>query len=88
MNSLNISWKNNETYHYLNNIKGLLSIYTIMQKTQFVPFRISDEKTAFPPFGRVETACYPASHSGKAYVYCLAQVSSASRPSQLVNHSF
>ena len=59
-----------------------------MRTTQFVPFRINDEKTAFPPFGRVDTACYPASLLGKAYyAYSLPQVSSASRPSQLVKYS-
>jgi hypothetical protein len=41
-------------YYYLNDIKSLISSYTIMQTAQFVPFRISAEKTAFPPFRRVD----------------------------------
>ena len=66
LDNLNISWKNNKDYYYLNNIKSLFQSYTIMRTTQFVPFRINDEKTAFPPFGRIDTACYPASLLGKA----------------------
>ena len=45
-----------------------------MPMTQFVTFKINDEKTEFPPFGRVDTACYPASLLRKAYyVYSLPQ---------------
>ena len=35
--------------------------------TQFVPFKINDEKTEFPPLGRVDTAYYTASLLGEAY---------------------
>ena len=37
-----------------------------MLMTPFGPFSSNDEKTGFPPFGRVDTARYPASLLGKA----------------------
>ena len=66
----------------------LFGFFAIMTMLRFVPIRINDEKTEFPPCGRVDTACYPASLLGEAYyVYSLPQVSFPSRPSQLVKYS-
>jgi len=68
------------------NIKQLHGNFVLVKIVQFVPSRINDEKTIFPPFGRADSACYPVSLLGKAYyVYSLSQVSLASRPYQLVN---
>ena len=62
--------------------------FVVISMTQCVPFKINNEKTEFPPFGRVDTARYPASPCGKAYyLYGLSQFSLASRPSQLVKYS-
>jgi hypothetical protein len=86
--SINISWESKNNYLNCNNIKNLFDTFTNLPMTQFVPFSINDEKTGFPPFGRVDTARYPSSLLGKAYyVYSLPQVSLASRPSQLVKYS-
>ena len=35
---------------------------------QFVSAKINIEKAEIPPFGRVDTACYPASLLGKAVI--------------------
>ena len=59
-----------------------------MMMAEFEPVEINFEKTNFPPYGRVDTACYPASLLGKAYyLYSLPQVSLTSRLSQLVKYS-
>ena len=58
---------NQKKYLYPHNIERLFKTFAIIPMTQFVLFRINDEKVEFPPFGRVDTACYPASLLGKAY---------------------
>ena len=50
----------------MNYIKQLFGAFANMQVTQLVPFSSNDQKTEFPPFGRVDTACYPASLLGNA----------------------
>ena len=55
---------------------------------QIVAVKINVKKQEIPPFGRVDTASYPASLLRKAYyLYSLPQVSLTSRPSQLVKYS-
>ena len=57
-------------------------------KVQFGSVKINVKKEEIPPFGRVDTASYPASLLGKAYyLYNLPQVSLSGRPSQLVKYS-
>jgi hypothetical protein len=72
----------------INDTSLLGNISTDAALVQFVPVEINFERTEFPPFGRVDTACYPASLLRKAYyLYSLPQVSLTSRPSQLVKYS-
>jgi hypothetical protein len=65
--SLNISWKNKTRLKKTNDTKFLGGISADAALVQFVPVEINFERTEFPPFGRVDTACYPASRLGKAY---------------------
>jgi len=49
------------------NIKILGCLIIKMVKVQFALFKINVERTRFPPFGRIDMACYPASLLRKAY---------------------
>jgi hypothetical protein len=57
-----------------------------MQTTQFVPFRSSAEKTAFPPFGRVDTAWELALEFHSVEVYHDASSSAVLKKKSEKNH--